>query len=86
MTLARHPVFQSGTDKKYLLESRRSNNYARNITGVRVSASAMRRITSGPRFPTRAGLTRKFFSGMIYRDKGDILSSGRSRYFRICTH
>lgn len=32
VTPARHPVFQSGIDKKSLPVSRRGNNYARNIT------------------------------------------------------
>lgn len=69
VTLARHPVFQSGIDKKSLPESQRGNNYARNIM-ARSREPRAARIASGPRFPARVRVTRKFFPRMIYRDEG----------------
>lgn len=69
VTLARHPVFQSGIDKKSLPESQRGNNYARNIM-ARSREPRAARIASAPRFPARVRVTRKFFPRMIYRDEG----------------
>lgn len=69
VTLTRHSVFQSGIDKKSLPESQRGNNYARNII-VRSREPRAVRIASGPRFPARARVTRKFFPRMIYRNEG----------------